>query len=186
MKNIYLLFLLMTCVLFSCNNASEEKVKKEPQNLLNQEALDKEPTYNSLEEALKNPLKVYKLSLQNMGLKELNPDITKLEKLQVLYLDGNPALNYAEVFKKIASLTNLHDISLANNQLKNLPEEIEQLANLNTIYLDENPQLDFEKAFDNLSKLSGLKELSLIQNQLKKLPENISGLKNLKKLITYC
>jgi hypothetical protein len=52
--------------------------------------LAKEPVFESLEEALKTPLKVYKLDLSKNQLSTLPKEITELKNLQGLDLGENP------------------------------------------------------------------------------------------------
>ena len=65
----------------------------------------KDKTYTSLEEALKNPDLVYKLNLRGKRLESLPKEIGKLTNLKYLYLDGNQ-LNDTEKEKIKAALPN--------------------------------------------------------------------------------
>ena len=68
----------------------------------------REKVYTDLNDALKNPLNVYKLDLSYAKLKKL-PDV-------------------------VAQLTNLEELNVAHNRLTNLPETIGKLVKLNYLH----------------------------------------------------
>ncbi|MCS6822005.1 MAG: hypothetical protein NZ551_09055 [Microscillaceae bacterium] len=181
--NISLLTILFVLIQ-ACGNpkkTEKEKAKRVPLQALNEDELNQQPDFKSLEEALKRPEKAYRLDLSEKGLKEIS-DIQQLTRLQRLYLDKNPELNWAKTFEALSELPLLQELGLSENQLKVLPSEITKLKSLKAIWLDFNPQLQIEPTIDLLAELPQLQELFLQSNQIKLLPENIGKLKNLKRL----
>ncbi len=88
-------------------------------NSLSDQDLKKAKTYNSLEEALKEPFKVYTLDLRYQELKTLPKEIGKLK--------------------------NLKELNLWQNQLKALPKEIGYLKMLKRLNLRNNKLSEREK-----------------------------------------
>jgi len=81
--------------------------------------------YTSLEEALANKDKVYKLDLSNNQLTSLPKSIGNLKNLQKLFLGNNQLASLPE---SIGNLTNLQMLALNNNNLKEAEKErIKQL-----------------------------------------------------------
>ena len=103
--------------------------------LLNPQQLKREKDYLSMEEALKEPLKVYKLNLKGQKLKEIPAEISQLKNLQVLNLSEN---RLKVVGAEIGILKNLQFLSLYGNSLRTLPNEMRNLSHLETLYLGKN------------------------------------------------
>ncbi|MCS6809266.1 MAG: leucine-rich repeat domain-containing protein [Bacteroidota bacterium] len=104
-------------------------------SILDDKALEKEKEYTSLDEALKNPQKVYKLDLSHSGLVEFPLEILKLPNLQRLNLSHN---GLESIPPSIAQLTKLQHLNLSTNGLKKLPAEIAGLKHLKSLDISQN------------------------------------------------
>ncbi len=155
--------------------------------------------YSSLEEALKDPRKVYKLDLSNQGLTSLPDSIGVLTNLESLYLQGNPLehipqsiwkLNMLQALElhsqgtlvipdEIGEFTNLERLDLADNQIKALPDAIGKLEKLKYLNLSKNQLKTLPESLGNLSQLN---RLHLDNNSIKELPESLGKLENLEYL----
>jgi Leucine-rich repeat (LRR) protein len=104
--------------------------------LLNDIELQQEKWYYSLDEALMNPEKVYKLSLTDMKLKGGLPvEISQFKNLQILTVSN---CKLKTLPAEIGDLTHLQRVSLYKNKLRSLPEELRKLSNLQVLYLGRN------------------------------------------------
>lgn len=121
--------------------------------LLGPAQLGQEKWYESLDEALAEPEKVYKLSLSGNDLKKLSPDIGLLVNLQVLNLSENKLKTLPE---EIKTLKNLQMISLYHNRLKYLPVEFRELSNLHALYLGRNRLTEIPIWVGGIGKLKRL------------------------------
>jgi len=124
--------------------------------ILNENDLAAAPVVNSIEDAMKDPLRVNRLDLTGNKLTTIP----------------------AEVYK----LTNLQELVLNNNKLKTLPQEISGLKHLEILYLNGNIGFNLEQAFPVIAKISSLRELWLRESQYTSIPENIDQLGVLKNL----
>lgn len=125
MKNLIVLALFFTFGVI----AYPQKTDK----LLTKEELKKMKEYTSLEEALKEPEKVYILSLgENIELTKLPKNIGDLVNLQIFSVGGN---HLTSLPKSIGNLKKLQIFSLGGNDLEKLPRTIGKLENLQEIYL---------------------------------------------------
>lgn len=167
----------------------------------------KNHTYTSLEEALRNPDKVEVLDLGGQKLGNLPAEIGTLTRLKKLVLYGNELKTLpAEISKltqletldlydnklkelplALASLTNLTRLDIGNNALREIPAPILALSKLEKLYLYGNK---IKNLTSEITRLKALKELRLgggfrflrNGNRIKKLPENIGDLQNLEEL----
>lgn len=120
------------------------------QRLLSTSELEKQPTFYSLEKAVANKDKVYKLNLSKQKLEEFPMEILLFQNLQVLILANN---QITEIPKEINQLQNLQVLHLAKNKIKKLPETIGDLKNLHTLYLSRNRLIYFPNEMRGLDNL---------------------------------
>ncbi|MEL6590971.1 MAG: leucine-rich repeat domain-containing protein, partial [Bacteroidota bacterium] len=102
--------------------------------VLNSIQLERQKWFTSMDEAMRRPEEVYKLSLSRDKLKAFPYDISRFKNLQVLNLSYN---KIKEVPSEIAELPNLQTIILTNNKIRSLPDQMSELNNLEVLYLGQ-------------------------------------------------
>ena len=190
MKNLFLIFLMCICTLTYAQKP-----------LLDSASLAKKPVFNSLEDALKTPLEVYKLNLFEQKSNILLTEIGKCINLQNLYIAYSDSLtslpkeignlknlevlhlrwckNFTFLPKEIGNLKNLRELYLNDSQFTSLPKEIGNLKNLEILYLNDcNNLTSLPKEIGNLTNLAQL----YLEDCMKivRIPEEIVKLKKLK------
>lgn len=118
--------------------------------LLSASQLERKKWFYSIDEAMRDPNNVYKLSLQDTDLKFFPMEVKRFPNLQVLNLSNN---KIKTVPVEIAELGNLQVLILANNKLRALPDEMKELANLQSLYLGRNRFIQIPAWVGGLSKL---------------------------------
>jgi len=118
--------------------------------LLGARELESQRWYHSVEEALADPTKVYKLSLAGDKLKELPESLFRLVNLQVLNLSDNKLKTLPP---QIANLQNLQVLVLTGNKINLLPEEMKELDHLRRLYLGQNRLMEMPVWVGGLSQL---------------------------------
>ena len=121
--------------------------------ILDRRQLNREKWYYSMNEAMREPEKVFKLSLKNTKLKTFTPDILRFKNLQILNLADN---KLKEIPEQISQLENLQILILLDNKLKKLPDGIKELNNLNELYLGSNRLYEIPAWVGGLSRLRSL------------------------------
>jgi internalin A len=116
------------------------------------------------------------LTLDNMELTGLPPELTKLTKLRHLNLEFNQITNLPP---DIGKFTKLSRLDLSSNLMTSLPPEIGDLTNLTTLSLGGNK---LQRLPTELGKLINLTDLYFWINQLTNLPPEILVLPNLRNL----
>jgi len=129
-----------------------------------------------------------KLSLFEIGFKNLPPEISQLTNLEELSLEtglgdlGNkiptwqfPSRDLPIIYK----LTNLRSLSLGFNNIRSIPIGIESLKKLKTFYCN---YAKLESLPDGFGQLTNLETLSLDGNSLSSLPTSFGNLVKLEKL----
>ncbi|MEI7594336.1 MAG: leucine-rich repeat domain-containing protein [Bacteroidota bacterium] len=106
--------------------------------------------YTSIEEAIKEPEKVIKLSLRK-------------SKLTILP-------------KEIFLFKNIQELDLSKNRLTTIPDSIVTLKNLERLDLSKNNFIAFPKA---ICKLKHLKHLIIFENKIVEIPKEIEGMETL-------
>ncbi len=130
-----------------------------------------EKSYKSLEEALKNPVRVYRLDLSNQQFKTLPDSIwSKFENLEYLSLKND---HLKEIPKGIGNLKNLRVLDLSGNDFKVLPQSFSGLNNLSEIYLNNESKMNYTKTFSVIKNLPNLRVLHLENDNLKKVPKSL-------------
>jgi hypothetical protein len=139
--------------------------------------------YRSLDAALQNPDRVYRLLLRHHKLKELPPEIGRLQQLHYLVADFNPLHTLPET---IGELRNLRTLMINWNHLAELPATIGNLRQLELFeaagarYRPRNAGLTELPAW--IGNLTALHSLNLTQHYLGQLPPEIGNLVTLEEL----
>ncbi|WP_304065712.1 leucine-rich repeat domain-containing protein [Pedobacter glucosidilyticus] len=134
--------------------------------------------YNTLEEALKEPEKVFRLNLQNQQLDHLE-EIAKFKNLQYLNLRNT---HLSSVPPEVTTLQNLKVLDIGDNEIALLPKNFDALKNLTELYLDKEKNLQLEEDLEILGRMKNLKILHLENNGIRVLPKNINKLQKIEAL----
>ncbi|MBX2974268.1 MAG: leucine-rich repeat domain-containing protein, partial [Flavobacteriales bacterium] len=118
--------------------------------LLDAVALDSMRTYRSLEKALQDPDRVYRLDLSGQKLKEVPEGVFLLK--------------------------NLNALDLSHNKLKALPDRLQELRYMQEFRASRNKLAEVPKSF---CRLTHLKRLDLSRNPLTGLPKCVGAFKEL-------
>jgi Leucine-rich repeat (LRR) protein len=132
--------------------------------------------YRSMESALQNPEKVYKLNLSKKKLRNVPPEIYKLTNLKELDLSKN---KIKELPAEIGQLQSLERLNLSSNDIIVIPDEIGKLKSL--VYLGLNRNL-IELLPPSIGQLSSLEILELWDNEIQAIPDEIGQLTKLREL----
>ncbi len=135
--------------------------------------------YTNVEEALKNPEKVYRLNLGNQKISLTDNDWSKFINLEYLSLQND---HLTEIPLAITNLKTLKILDISGNDFKTLPIEFEKLVNLEELYLNNEKNINLPKTLAVLAQLPNLKTLHLENDNLSKLPAEILAFKNLENL----
>ena len=152
MKRLLLIVLmLLTCspVMFAQDSIPELN----PGKILNVNQLARYRWYYSLEEAMREPDKVYKLNLEKSKLKTFPEEIFRFPNLHMLDLSNNKIKSIPEDIYKIPYLQYLN---LYNNKIKVLPDNFQYLSQLTTLYLGSNKLIGVQAWVGGLGKLRRL------------------------------
>lgn len=109
-------------------------------------------------------------------LKYLPDEVGKLDKLEILDLNGT---NVSELPKSIGNMASLRRLDLSSTGVQELPESIGKLNQLQTLYLNRTP---LQKLPESIGQLSNLRVLNLSRTQINRLPESIGDLGRLQSL----
>jgi len=134
--------------------------------------------YTSLEEALLNPQKVYRLKLTKLPAPDsLPPELFQLTELRELTVKG---CRLCILNRQISELSHLVYLNLDRNKLLRLPSAIGELHHLQTLVISRNI---LETLPDSIAKLTNLVTIDAWDNPLYVLPESISALSNTLKIL---
>lgn len=155
--SVLLVLLLWVSYGLQTASAQARKTAKSPTSanvnqapLLTPAELARERWYINLEDARKNPDKVYKLDLSDNKLREFPIEVLMFKNLQVLNLSDN---HIKSIPPEIKIFKNLQELNLYHNRIKFLPAEIGDLANLHTLLLANNNLYKFPIEIRGLQKL---------------------------------
>jgi len=137
------------------------------------DSTDNGKTYTSLEEALMEPQKVYRLKLTKLANRDSLPEeLFTLTELRELTVKG---CRLCVLNQNIDKLTKLESLDLDKNRLLRLPESIGNLKNLKFLCISRNLLETFPSS---ISKMNGLSYIDAWDNPLYILPKSIISLQN--------
>lgn len=128
----------------------ELSLQPEAGPLLEPRALERQKLYTTIDRALVEPEKVYRLDLSGQRLREFPVQIFRLVNLQELNLSDN---KLTELPANLADLANLQMLNLTDNKLRTLPDEMREMENLERLYLGENRIMEMPAWVGGLAKL---------------------------------
>ena len=146
------------------------------------QSVDNQPIkseFNDLNEALKNPDKVYRLNLSGQHFKEFPKGLSQFKNLEYLSLRND---HLTTLSPEIGTLSKLKVLDLGENDFKLLPKNFTNLKNLEELFLDNDKNLDVGQDLEILSKLPKLRILHLDNDGIKTLPQSIRKLAHLDSL----
>lgn len=161
MKKLLLIFLFFIPVLLTAQESEED---------------ERDIVYTSLEEAMKNPEKVYRLKLSKEKLEKFPVEIFKMTNLVELDLSRN---KITEIPEEISALKNLEEINLSRNRITIIPAAFYSLNKLKRIHLSMN---SIETILPAIRYLASVEYIDFWSNPLGKFPDELSELKTLKEL----
>ncbi|WP_300355284.1 leucine-rich repeat domain-containing protein [Fluviicola sp.] len=164
-RNLFFIaFVLSICSACSIVTSTRTKGREVFMNYKNLTAIPYELYYDST---------ITKMSFFGNKITDIDPEITNLQNLEVLYLGRNQLKSFP---KSICDLKNLKVLSLAYNDIDSIPDCICRLQNLERLFLSNN-KLVFVS--DSLGKLNKLEQLELNRNSIQKLPEDLGYLSSM-------
>jgi Leucine-rich repeat (LRR) protein len=166
MKTLFhtLFLLIVSQITLGQTTIDSDKIKKE---------------YTSLEEALKNPEKVYNLNLSNQNVTIPKDAWSKFVNLEVLSFKND---HLKEIPMEIGFLKNLKVLDLSGNDFTSLPKSFSELNHLEELFLNDEKYLQFDKNKKTLNLPKNLRILHLEDDNLNYLPKEVYELKNLESL----
>lgn len=153
-----LLSLIALCLLSLCPLAAQP---------LNATALQQQPVFTSIDEALKTPESVYRLKLK-IKADSLPEEIFQFVNLQELVVSK---CRLSVVNARISEFAFLQRLDVSNNQLVRLPENLCLLSNLKELIISRN---HIEELPNDIGNLLNLEYIDAWDNPLYSLPESIS------------
>ncbi len=144
--------------------------------LLDSVALETAYVFTSLEEALKEPYKVYRLHLKKQKLETFPEEIFQFPNLQDLDLSKNKIVDLPA---KLGDLKKLQLLNLSGNNIEVLPHSIGELRELKKLYINKNKLIALPAQIGDLTQL---RILDLWSNEISYFPEDMKKMKSLKKL----
>ena len=140
-------------------------------------AIAQDSIFNSLEEAMKHPMRVQVLILEKLGLEKIPmTEIGSMPNLKVLKLHKN---NIHVMPEELSALSNLEEMILSSNRIKAIPESIGDLTKLKLLNLSGN---QIRSLPTHLCSIKFLETLVLHSNELETLPSGLENLEYLKTL----
>lgn len=128
--------------------------------LLSPAQLERAAWCYSLDEAMRNPEAVVKLSLTRRKLRQIPEEVFRFRNLQVLNLSHN---RLTSLPSEIGSLPNLQTLTLSHNRIRVLPDTLRALGNLEHLYLGNNRIVEMPAWVGGLGKL---RQLDLTYNPI--------------------
>lgn len=135
--------------------------------------------YRSIEAALKNPEKVYRLDLSNQDINVSSDVWSKFTSLEYLSLRNDHLI---EIPEEIGLLPNLKTLDLSGNDFVALPKTFRNLSNLEEIFLNDEKRFVLNKNIFILKDLPKLRIIHLENDSLRSLPRSFSKLNQVESL----
>lgn len=145
-------------------------------DLLSREELYKSTLFETLEDANKEPEKVYRLKLKPQDLGKFPEAVFKMVNLQELTITGN---KIEELPAQISDLKKLEYLRLGGNPIKEVPASIGNLHYLKEFELN-NAKLATSGYPSSIANLKKLEKFTCVSCDLTKFPVEITQLPNLK------
>ncbi len=142
--------------------------------LLTQTALDSTREYYSIESAMKEPEKVYRLQLTKKKLREVPPEIRQMKNLNALDLGRN---KLAELPDWMDELVYMQEFRAGQNKFSEMPAVVCKWPHLKRLDLHQNEITGFLPCMGDLKELFSL---DLWSNDLGEFPEEIRGMEALR------
>ncbi len=138
--------------------------------LLDPIALDTVKEYHSLEAALRDPEKVFKLQLTQKKLKVVPDDIRKLTNLNALDLGRN---KLKELPAWMGELVNMQEFRAPRNKFTEMPAVVCQWKHLKRLDMHQNQLPGLPPCMGDLTELVSL---DLWSNDLETFPDELKGM----------
>jgi Leucine-rich repeat (LRR) protein len=135
--------------------------------------------FSSIDEALEEPEKVYRLNLSDQEVIISDSIWAKFINLEYLSFKND---HMKQIPSGVGAIKSLKVLDLSGNDFKVLPTSFKNLVNLEELYLNNDKYLNLERSIPVLSELPSLKALHLEYDGLKALPKNISRLTHIESL----
>ncbi|MES2681774.1 MAG: leucine-rich repeat domain-containing protein [Bacteroidota bacterium] len=165
MKNTFILTVLL--LFFKTSGFAQTE-------LLDSMTLATYQEYIDLDEALKDPDNVIKLTLRKKKYKEFPKQVYKFKNLQYLDLSKN---DIKELPDSLIIFKNLQYFIATKNGLESLPNNIGKLSNLKFLNVNQN---EISRLPYSFGQLENLEIADLWSNNLEYFPETMKDLKNLR------
>lgn len=162
---------LIIFILFFSNTAFSQSV------LLDSVTLATYQEYTDLDEALKDPESIIKLSLRKKKYKNFPEQLYQFKNLQYLDLSKNSIKELPDSLPK--AFKNLQYFIISKNGLEALPNDIGSFKNLKFLNINQNEVARLPYSF---GFLENLESADLWSNNLEYFPETLRELKQLKSM----
>ena len=129
MRNLFFKYFLGSILLMSFSHIYAQNVEKQ----------SAEGEYTNIEEALKEPEKVYRLNLSNQSFTELPKGLARFKNLEYLSLRND---HLTSLSPEISALKKLKVLDLGGNDFSVLPKDFAKLQNLEELFLDNDKNLN--------------------------------------------
>ncbi len=157
------LFLLLLAPIFSASA-----------QLLTQTALDSTREYYSIESAMKEPDKVYRLQLTKKKLKEVPPEIRQLKNLNALDFGKN---KLKELPEWLGELAYMQEFRAPQNKFMEMPAVVCRWSHLKRLDMHQNQISGLLPCMGDLKEVISL---DLWSNDLDEFPEELRGMEALR------
>lgn len=142
--------------------------------LLTQTALDSTREYYSIESAMKEPDKVYRLQLTKKKLKEVPEEIKRFKNLNALDLGKN---KLKDLPAWLGELQYMQEFRAPQNKLSEMPDVVCQWTHLKRLDLHQN---EITGLIPCMGELKEVISLDLWSNDLGEFPEELKGMEALR------